>query len=520
MVEKMEVDEPTQKSGSEDGKKEDKKEEKPAEDLNLITYENLREWCNQLERGEIHVVGRVLQFLSKTRKQLNTEILVKLCNAYLSSVPVQRDLLLSWLPQQSSQSASLETPMEVDVRSGGSQKSAAQRGARSTTPRRGGQTTASTPEVELYVHLLVLLYLIDQKKYDVAAICSRSMIARADIHEKRSLDAFLARAFFYLALISERTGKITEIAGYFNGRLRMATLRHQSESQATIIVCLLRAYLLTKQLVAAAKLVRKVTFPENANNNDLARFLYYQGRIKALQLDYVSAAGFFQQALRKAPQDSAIGFKQNVQKWVVVISLLQGEIPERSVFRIPIYRKPLSPYLDLSHAVRLGDLAMFSNVLDKYSNAFEKDHTLTLIVRLRQNVIKTAIRQISLAYSRITLKDIAKKLQLPTDAEAEYMVAKAIKDGTIDAAISFDTKTADRYMQSSEADNIYRTVEPQFAYDSRIKSCLELHNLAVKALRYPSDKKNASVESIEQQRERELMELEFAKEMADEDDDY
>lgn len=34
------------------------------------------------------------------------------------------------------------------------------------------------------------------------------------------------------------------------------------------------------------------------------------------------------------------------------------------------------------------------------------------------------------------------------------MVAKSIKDGTIDATISFDEKTADRYMQSSEADDM------------------------------------------------------------------
>lgn len=37
-----------------------------------------------------------------------------------------------------------------------------------------------------------------------------------------------------------------------------------------------------------------------------------------------------------------------VQKWIVVISLLQGEIPERSVFRVPIHRKTLAPYLELT----------------------------------------------------------------------------------------------------------------------------------------------------------------------------
>lgn len=213
-----------------------------------------------------------------------------------------------------------------------------------------------------------------------------------------------------------------------NSQLRVATLRRQFESQATLINCLLRAYLQLKNFVPAAKLVTKVKFPENASNNNWARFFYYVGRIRALQLEYAEAAQFFQQSLQKAPQDSAIGFKQNVQKWIVVMSLLRGEIPERSIFRAPIHRVTLSSYLQLTHgkllnlpsiiesclAVRLGDIALFNKVLEKFSVAFEADETLTLIVRLRQNVIRTAIRQISLAYSRIPIKDIANKLQVPS----------------------------------------------------------------------------------------------------------
>ncbi len=54
------------------------------------------------------------------------------------------------------------------------------------------------------------------------------------------------------------------------------------------------------------------TFPAHADNNEMARFLYYQGRIKAMQLDYSAAAHYLLQAMRKAPQESGIGFKQNV----------------------------------------------------------------------------------------------------------------------------------------------------------------------------------------------------------------
>ena len=37
------------------------------------------------------------------------------------------------------------------------------------------------------------------------------------------------------------------------------------------------------------KLVSKSTFSEGANNNEMARHLYYLGRIKATQLEYSSA---------------------------------------------------------------------------------------------------------------------------------------------------------------------------------------------------------------------------------------
>ncbi len=60
----------------------------------------------------------------------------------------------------------------------------------------------------------------------------------------------------------------------------------------------------------------------------------------------------------------------------------------------------------------------------------------TLIQRLRHNVIKTGLRKINVAYSRISLADVCTKLHLGTDGEdAEFIVAKAIRDGVIEATI-------------------------------------------------------------------------------------
>lgn len=59
-----------------------------------------------------------------------------------------------------------------------------------------------------------------------------------------------------------------------------------------------------------------------------------------------------------------------------------------------------------------------------------------LILRLRHNVIKTGLRAISLSYSRISLADVASKLTLGSREDAEFIVAKAIRDGVIEVCRS------------------------------------------------------------------------------------
>ena len=51
---------------------------------------------------------------------------------------------------------------------------------------------------------------------------------------------------------------------------------------------------------------------------------------------------------------------------------------------------------------------------------------------------------ISLSYSRISLADIAMKLQLDSPQDAEYIIAKAIRDGVIEASLDHQAG----YMQS------------------------------------------------------------------------
>merc|ERR1712218_385913 len=166
------------------------------------------------------------------------------------------------------------------------------------------------------------------------------------------MDMISSKCYFYFSRAHEMVGQLADSRSALHARLRTATLRNDFEGQTVLINCLLRNYLHYNLYNQADKLVLKCTFPEQASNNEWARYYYYLGRIKALQLDYTEAHKHLLQSARKAPQNSAAGFKQHVAKLSVTVDLLLGNIPERSSFLAPQLKKALAPYLQLTQAVK------------------------------------------------------------------------------------------------------------------------------------------------------------------------
>uniref|UniRef100_A0A0A9XNX0 Putative 26S proteasome non-ATPase regulatory subunit 3 n=1 Tax=Lygus hesperus TaxID=30085 RepID=A0A0A9XNX0_LYGHE len=98
-------------------------------------------------------------------------------------------------------------------------------------------------------------------------------------------------------------------------------------------------------------------------------------------------------------------------------------------------RESLTPYLQLASCVRFGQLGRFMSIVQQHKAGFEHDRTYSLILRVRQHVIKTGLRRICQAYSRISVRDVCVKLTVENAADAEYILAKAIRDGVIDAVL-------------------------------------------------------------------------------------
>jgi len=154
-------------------------------------------------------------------------------------------------------------------------------------------------------------------------------------------------------------------------------------------------------------------------------------------------------------------------------------------------------------------------MMAEHGPRFQKDKNHNLIVRLRHNVIKAGLRKLNTSYSRISLEDVCQKLSFDSVPSTQHIVAKAIRDGVIDGLIDHDAG----YLVSSENVDTYASNEPQEAFKKRIRFCLDLHNEAVMAMRYPEDAHKDAFETAEDRLQREKEETELAQTLQDEDDD-
>jgi 26S proteasome regulatory subunit N3 len=421
---------------------------------------------------------RVLRSLTALRKRLDDKAL---CDAISEIYPQDsqvRSSLLSWLPASPTQDES----MEVDP---------------SPSPKTPSETV---PETEIYFRLLILHHLLaSPSTYSEAINLANETVQKIQSLNRRSLDPIAARVWFALERAYELGGELSDARHLFLAAQRTASLRHDDETQASLINRLLRSYLHYSLYDQADKLISKTNFPTSAPNSQYARYHYYLGRIKAVQLDYTAAHTNLQQAIRRAPAPKlAPGFYQAVHKLFVVVELLMGDIPERSLFRHPVLEKALRGYFDIVKAVRTGSLSQFQTTLSAHAVSFESDRTYSLVARLRQNVIKTGIRRLSLSYSRISLRDICVKLHLDSEEDAEYIVGKAIRDGVIEGRIVHEKG----WMECGGQKTGYGP-EVSEMFSRRIGYCLELHNQSVKAMRYPLNAHRKDIVDAEGARERE-----------------
>ena len=210
-------------------------------------------------------------------------------------------------------------------------------------------------------------------------------------------------------------------------------------------------------------------------------------------MNYSAAFSNLTNCLRKAP-DNNVGFRTHVEKLILIVELLMGEIPDLTKYH---KLQKLGPYLTLLKSVKKGDLKEFTIIANKYKKSFYEDKNYSLILRLRLIVIKVGLRRINLSYSKISIKDISEKLSLGSEKETQLVIMKAIRDGVFLAKINSETGV----VESQEITDVYSTFDPQKAFLRRIEFLNHINNEALKGIKYPDnkDKKRKTNEIAEEE---------------------
>lgn len=222
-------------------------------ELDTVTLEDIKEHVKQLEKAvsgkEPRFVLRALRMLPSTSRRLNHYVLYKAVHGFFTSNNATRDFLLPFLEEP------MDTEADLQFR-----------------PRTGKAASAPLlPEVEAYLQLLMVIFLMNSKRYKEAQKISDDLMQKISTQNRRALDLVAAKCYYYHARVYEFLDKLDVVRSFLHARLRTATLRHDADGQATLLNLLLRNYLHYSLYDQAEKLVSKSVFPEQANNNEWAR---------------------------------------------------------------------------------------------------------------------------------------------------------------------------------------------------------------------------------------------------------
>ena len=128
--------------------------------------------------------------------------------------------------------------------------------------------------------------LLDDGDYKNAKEFGDFIFARLKNVNLRTLDHLGAKAMYFIALAYEKLGMLSQVRQLMFDSYKTSSLRKDLIGQATITNVILRSYISQNMYEQARQFIIKTNFPQNASNNQYARYLYYLGRIKAVQLEY------------------------------------------------------------------------------------------------------------------------------------------------------------------------------------------------------------------------------------------
>lgn len=134
----------------------------------MPSFLDIKEQLAALDKGEEHLITRVLQVLPKTRKQINDNVLYKLVSSHLSSDAQFAEGMLKYLHYTPAADTEVQ-PMDTS-------------NVKTKSPKKGVKPVFASPESDCYLRLLVLLHLYAQKKNTEALALGENQLTSSKKH--------------------------------------------------------------------------------------------------------------------------------------------------------------------------------------------------------------------------------------------------------------------------------------------------------------------------------------------------
>ena len=145
------------------------------------------------------------------------------------------------------------------------------------------------PEAQLLIYVLLIMKLIDDGDLKNAKEFGDFIMARCRGVNKRTMDHLIAKAIYFISVTYEKKKMLVELRPAMFQAYKDCCLQQNQIGQATTMNIIIRSYLQQNLYEQARNFIIKTVFPESVSNNQYARYLYYVGRIKAIQLEYSEA---------------------------------------------------------------------------------------------------------------------------------------------------------------------------------------------------------------------------------------
>lgn len=352
-----------------------------------------------------------------------------------------------------------------------------------------GPLPSPKTEYEITLALLSALLLYKKQAYTQAqAVLHTLLFDRPHNFAQRTYLEHLVNFLFYKYL------NCIELSNAFESQKSglYLLLRELQAYKSEVLFCtlyifVLRNLLLSRQLREAHQLLKNWEFPQSIQYVYFTKYLFYKGLFCGLVGQYQRAYAHMSDAFRKVPENKETltaglrSFVLLIQKHMIVLNLLLNELPSIEIFtEVPRLRA----YKELVNMVSHGRNEEFARYLAAHKAEFTRDLVYPLLSKMRSVVLRNAVKKLSIAYTRISVPDILRKIGATQDAafDLQSFLVKSrgyIEDFTIDPAANVID-----FARSSEN---YSDAFIREALARRVEHLSVLEEQVVKSLKYPEN---------------------------------